>query len=71
MPTPPQELGITTAGAAKILDHMKAEILLVMDSKFTCLGANNVDGGSDIDHFIISEVLLAAVKSIKVETSVP
>ena len=41
------------------------------NSNFTCIGAKNEQGGTNIDYFIISRALLAAVRSILVDTNVP
>ena len=43
---------------------LKADILTVEDSSLTCLGAKNDLGGSNMDYFIISRSLLAAVRSL-------
>ena len=54
-----------------LLDHLNAEIITAENSNFTCIGAKNEQGGTNIDYFIISRALLAAVKSILVDTNAP
>ena len=58
-------------GTTPLLDHFNAEIITAENSNFTCIGDNNEQGGTNIDYFIISRALLAAVRSILVDTNVP
>ena len=39
-------------GDQELLEHMDAEIVLVNDNPFTCVGGTKSDAGSNIDYFI-------------------
>ena len=46
------------------LDKMKAEIVTVTNSSFTCMAGKGAKGGTLIDYFIISKALLPLIKWI-------
>ena len=58
-------------GEQIFLEHMQAEIVTVTNSEITCKGADNEDGGSNIDYVIISVCLLGGVKSCLADFKVP
>ena len=56
-------------GSKRFLDHLDAEIVEVTNSNFTCRGGSSTEGGSMIDYFIISKVLIGLIHSVLVDFS--
>ena len=56
-------------GNQQFLDQIDAEIVEVTNSKITCRGGNSAEGGSMIDDFIMSKVLIGLIHSILVDSS--
>ena len=60
-----------TWGLQDWLEHMKAEIVIPSNSKITCKGAKNSEGGRMIDYFIVSKCLLGIITWCEVDLTVP
>ena len=58
-------------GTTPLLDHLNVEILTAENNNFTYIDAKNEHGGDNSDYFTISRALLAAVRSILVDTNIP
>ena len=56
-------------GERNFLDHVNAEIVVVTNSEFTCRGKSGTTGGSMIDYFLVSKVLLGLILSILADFS--
>ena len=58
-------------GDKTFLEHLAADIVVARNSSFTCTGANNAEGGRNIDYYILSNSLLGTVKDCYADFQVP
>ena len=65
----PAEWSKVKWGSVNFLDHVNAEIVVVTNSDFTCRGKAGTTGGSMIDYFLVSKVLLGLIVSVLADFS--
>ena len=58
-------------GETTFLEHLSATIVTVTDSEITCIGAQNAQGGRNIDYFIISTSLLGSRFQCTTDFAIP
>jgi len=58
-------------GEKDFLAHMQADIVVARNSSITCTGAQNAEGGRNIDYFIVSYVLLGMLMDCWADFQVP
>ena len=58
-------------GAKNFLEHLEAEVITVRNYKFTCVGAENEEGGTNIDYYIVSISLLGCIEDCVADFDAP
>ena len=53
------------------MEHFEAEVITARNSKITCVGADNEEGGTNIDYYIISNSLLGGIDDCEADFEAP
>ena len=58
-------------GAKNFFEQLEAEVVTARNSNITCVGAANIEGGSNIDYYIISTSLLGCIDNCVADFDAP